>query len=158
MPPIPHSGYATFDIVFSYFEMIAKYDDGFAQVGKSNHYFKSGVFAAFPNLKKPPASANVPGVQRKKASIVEYALDVMYEGIRCGLYHSGMTNGKIIATGEIPQPMALDIQDMVLIINHHLLVPALKAHFLSYINRLRDPSYQNLRQNFEARFDFDTQV
>ena len=31
-PAIKHSGYATLDIVFSYFEMIAKYEDGFAKV------------------------------------------------------------------------------------------------------------------------------
>lgn len=154
--PIPHSGYAALDIVFSYFEMVAKYEDGFAQVGRSNQYFKSGVYAAFPDLKQPPGSANVPGVQGKTVSIVEYALNVMYEGIRCGLYHSGITNGKVVLTGSIQQPMALDPQNMVLIINPHLLVPALKVHFLSYIHRLKDPQNKDLRQKFEARFDFDS--
>jgi len=36
---IRHSGFAVLDIVFSYFEMIAKYEDGFTG-RKSEEYFK----------------------------------------------------------------------------------------------------------------------
>lgn len=44
--PIRHSGYATLDIVFSYFEMIAKYEAGFTG-GESKKYFKQGVYSVF---------------------------------------------------------------------------------------------------------------
>lgn len=158
LPAIPHSGYAVLDIVFSYFEMIAKYDDGFAQIGKSKEYFKQGVFSVFPYLNKYHLQANVPGVQGKVVPIVDYVLDVMYEGVRCGLYHSGVTNGRIILTGGIQKPMALDLQNMVLIINPHLLVPAIKTHFARYVNHLKNPRNVNLRIKFEARFDFDSTV
>ena len=156
--PIPHSGYAAMDIVFSYFEMIAKYEDGFAQKGLSEIYFKRGVFSVFPSLKLARVPANIPGVQGKVVSIIDYVLDIMYEGIRCGLYHSGITNGRVVITGGIQQPIALDLQNMVLIINPHLLVIALKVHFTGFIAGLRDTHNQDLRQKFEARFDFDSPI
>ena len=156
--PIPHSGYATIDIVFSYFEMIAKYEDGFAQIGQSEKYFKSGVYSVFPNLKQHQVPVKIPGVQGKVISVIDYVLDLLYKGVRCGLYHSGITNGRIVITGDISEPMALDLQNMVLIINPHRLIPTLIVHFTSYISRLRDPNNQELRKNFGARFDFDSRV
>ena len=154
--PIPHSGYATLDIIFSYFEMIAKYEAGFAQTGQSENFFKQGVFSVFSTLRQAQLPAIIPGVQGKVASIADYILDVMYEDIRCGLYHSGITNGRVIITGEIQQAMGIDLQKSVLIINPHLLVKALKGHFVGYITGLRNPNNHRMRQNFEARFDFDS--
>ena len=156
--PIPHSGYAVMDIVFSYFEMIAKYEDGFTQKGQSEKYFKLGVYSVFPNMKHHQVPAKIPGGQGKLISVIDYVLDLLYEGIRCGLYHSGITNGQIVITGGIPEPMALDLQNMVLIINSHLLTPKLITHFNDYVNRLRNPNNLDLRHKFEARFDYDTQV
>jgi hypothetical protein len=155
---IPHSGYATLDILFSYFEMIGKYEAGFAQEGKSKYYFKEGVFAVFPQLRQGKISAKPPGVTGIVISMADFFQDIMYEGIRCGLYHAGATSGRVVLTGEIEQPFAIDPQNMLLIVNPHLLVPLLKEHFASYIARLREPSNQILRDNFEVRFDFDNQV
>lgn len=156
--PIPDSGYATMDIIFSYFEMIAKFNDGYTQKGQSEKYFKSGVYSVFPILIQHQVPANIPGVQGKVISVIDYVLDLLYEGVRCGLYHSGFTTGRIVITGGIRDPMALDIQNMILIINPHLLVPKLISHFNSYISLLRDPNNQELRNKFEARFEFDSQV
>jgi hypothetical protein len=157
-PPIQHAGYAALDIVISYFEMIAKYEDGFAKAGKSEDYFKSGVYLVFPEFKQPPPPANVPGIQGKVVSLVELVLDLMYEGIRCGLYHSGITNGRIMLTGEIQTPMAFGLQNQILIVNPHMLVPKLIAHLADYIKRLRDVNNADLRAKFGARFDFDTRA
>jgi hypothetical protein len=154
--PIPGSGFATLDIIFSYFEMIAKYEGGFVDTGQSKNYFKKGFFLVFPALIQAQVPANVPGVQGNIVSLVDYALGVMWEGIRCSLYHSGLPNGRVLLTGEIQQPMGIDPQNMVLIINPHLLIPALRAHFANYVGRLRNPTNQELRQKFEARYDFDT--
>jgi len=154
--PIPHSGYATLDIIFSYFEMIAKYEAGFAKMGQSEKFFKQGVFLVFPALRDPQLLANIPAIHGDVALLVSNTLDVMYEGIRCGLYHSGITNGRVIITGEIQQAMGIDLQKSVLIINPHLLVKALKGHFVGYITGLRNPNNHRKRQNFEARFDFDS--
>lgn len=156
--PIPHSGYAAMDIVFSYFEMISKYEKGYAQIGQSEKHFKLGVYAVFPWMKQHQVQTNIPGVVGQVKSLTDYVLDLLYKGVRCGLYHSGITNGRIVITSGIYEPMALDLQNMVLIINPHLLVPAIMAHFNTFISRIRDPNNRELRKNFETRFDFDTTV
>lgn len=154
--PIPGSGFATLDIIFSYFEMIAKYGSGFAQTGSSKKYFKQGVYSVFPVLHQARIQANIPSIQGDVSSLADYTLGLLYEGIRCGLYHSGITNGRVVLTGEIQEPIAIELQTMVLYVNPHLLVPELKRHFSVYVGCLRDPIQKNLRNNFEARFDFDS--
>jgi len=72
----------------SYFEMIAKYENGYAKTRRSEEHFRLGVYSVFPELRNFQASANVPGVQGNVVSIVDCVLDVLYEGLRCGLYHS----------------------------------------------------------------------
>jgi hypothetical protein len=157
-PPIPHSGYATLDIIFSYFEMIAKYEDGYTQARQSEEYFKAGVYSVFPQMKSYQVQGNIPGVQGKVVSVIDYVLDLMYDGVRCGLYHSGATNGRVELSAGFQAPLVFDSQNIALGINPHLLVPKLRAHFMDYINRLRDPNNSDLRRKFEARFDFDTRV
>ena len=156
--PIPHSGYAALDIVFSYFEMIAKYEDGYLDFGKSKHYFRQGVYSVFPAMRNYQVPAEVPGVQGIVVSLVDYVLDLMYIGVRCGLYHRGSTSGRVVLSEGFRGPLIFDPQNISLGINHRLLVPKLKEHFASYIKRLRDEGNPELRNNFEARFDFDSRV
>ena len=155
---IKHSGYATLDIIVSYFEMIAKYEDGFTG-RKSEEYFKKGVYSVFPGLKDNSHLANTSlSPAGNVVSLIDVVLDLMYEGIRCGLYHSGLTNGKIFLTGEINTPIAFDLQLQMLIVNPHLLVPKLREHLQGYVARLRDENNTDLRAKFEIRYDFDTRV
>ncbi len=141
--PIQHSGFAVLHIVLSYFEMVAKYQDGFMTNGKSEYYFKQGVYSVFPQLKT--------GSSR----IVDSLLDTLYFGARCGLYHGGMTDQRVIITSETAFPMVFDLAELRLKINPHFLVPALKTHLEDYGKQLQDPHNSGLRRNFEKRFDFD---
>jgi hypothetical protein len=153
---IRHSGYATLDIAFSYFEMIAKYEAGFTG-RESEKYFKQGVYSVFPEFKNNSNPAQTPlSPVGNVVFLIDVVLDLMYEGIRCGLYHSGITNGKIFLTREIKTPMAFDLQNQMLIVNPHLLVPKLKAHLRNYVARLRDINNTDLRAKFERRYDYDT--
>ena len=140
---IPHSGYAALAIVLSYFEMIAKYRDGYAQRGRSKHYFNEGVRSVFNRLAK------------YDNAVVDPVLDALYDGGRCGLYHAGMTDSRIMLTGELDSAMGFDPARGMLIINPHLLVPALLANLGAYIDELRNPANEELRTNFETRFDFE---
>ncbi len=147
--PIPDSGFAVLHIVLSYFEMIAKYQDGFEDTGESGHYFKKGVYSVFPQF------------EPESLPIVDSLLDILYSGARCGLYHSGMTDSRIILTGGGDEPIELLVFDpqkrgkVKLRINPHLLVPVLRTHLRDYVEQLRDAHNSTLRQNFEKRFDFE---
>jgi hypothetical protein len=157
-PPIPNSGFAALDIVFSYFEMIAKYEAGFTRTRNSRDYFKLGVSAVFPEYFQPKMPTRGLALQGNVITLFDQVLDTMYEGIRCGLYHSGITNGKVMLTAAIETPLAFDLTSEMLVINPHLLVPRLKTHLGEYVRRLRDVNNLDLRNKFEARYDFDTRV
>ncbi|MDT3700394.1 MAG: mismatch-specific DNA-glycosylase [Thermincola sp.] len=141
--PIEQSGFAVLHIVLSYFEMVAKYQEGFMTNGKSEHFFKKGVYSVFPHLKTV------------SSSMVDNLLNILYFGARCGLYHGGMTDHRIVITSETPYPLILEMSKPQLKINPHLLVPALKMHLWEYGAQLRNPGNEVMRRNFEKRFDFD---
>jgi hypothetical protein len=157
-PPIPDSGYAVLDIVISYFEMIGKYQDGYTGKGQSRKYFNQGFFIVYPPMKNYRRNKTIQDTHGKNIKIVDYLLDILYEGVRCSLYHSGGTSGLVISTSGVDYAITLDAQDKFLMINPHLLVPELINHFVSYIQDLRDLNNTDLRMKFEARFDFDSQV
>jgi hypothetical protein len=133
---IEDSGFAVLDILLSYFEMIAKYKDGYCDVGDSGKYFEKGFNMVFPQFEK-----ECPWLARK-----------MYTNARCGLYHHGMTEEDIILTGSISSPIK-PLADKKIVINPHILVLALREHFGTYIEELRND--KDFRRNFEKRFDYD---
>jgi hypothetical protein len=155
--PIQHAGFATLDILFSYFEIIGKYETGYVDKYESKSHFRQGVYSVFPQLKMP-TPPSVLGVQGIVHTIADEVLDLLYEGVRCGLYHTGITNNRILLTGSVPNPLAFDLQHEMLIINPHLLVPALNTHFASYVAKLRNDENSVLRANFEKRFDYDNSI
>lgn len=155
---IPHSGYATLDIVFSYFELVGKYEAGYADLGRSEDFFKEGVYSIFPALRSDSPDLEAAGVIGDVRPVIDEVLDIMYSGVRCGIYHSGITDGRVVLTSDVRHPLAFDPQSGVLVINPHRLVPALKEHLQGYISRLREEANQDLRNNFESRFDFDTSL
>lgn len=141
---IPHSGFAVLDIVCSYFEMIAKYQDGFTndgKIGTSDKYFRKGFENVFPNL-----SDTSPEIR-------ERILNKLYKDVRCGLYHAGITGPNIELSGDFNFPVAFASQPDIVKINPHRLVPALEQHFQSYIRQLHNHKNEELRKNFETRFD-----
>lgn len=141
--PIPHSGFAVLNIVLSYFEMIAKYQDGFTRNTKSEYYFKRGLYSVFPQLKE------------ESAHLVDNLLNVLYFGCRCGLYHCGMTDQSVVIGADTCFPLVFAHKEQKLKINPHLLIPALKKHLNHYGTQLRDIKNVVLRKNFEKRFDYE---
>jgi hypothetical protein len=124
--------------------MIAKYQDGYVNIKKrrSIRYFKRGMLSVFPELSKEPQK------------IVNDLLDLFYKKVRCGLLHSYHTGDKVIITNEIAGAIGLQ-KNYTLLVNPHLLVPALKQHFKKYVVQLKDIKNTNLRDNFEKKFDSD---
>ena len=142
---IKGSGFAVRHILLNYFEMIAKYIDGYIGEGKSKYYFSEGVKSVFPEL--------IEIDQGLKKNL----LKILYEDGRCGLYHGGMTESQIALSAEFP-PLGIDSKMNVLLINPHKLSQELLIHFNEYINKLKNPNNNDIRENFEKRFDWHRRI
>ena len=146
---IPHSGFAALQIMLSYFEMIAKYEDGFIPTGgnhQAGNYFKRGVRSVFPSL----ATEN--------AASVDDLLSSIWQKVRCGLYHMSQTASGIVLTDGIAEAIRFNTTNKVLVINPHRLPAVLKGHLENYRVRLLDPAEITLRQNFDDRYNYDNPV
>ena len=121
---------------------MSKYKNGFIAVGDSEKYFKLGVTDVFNNLKL----LNI--------NVVNTFLDKLYDYVRCGLYHTGLTEGPVILTGSHPKSLDITNNLQTLVVNPHLLVKDVKKHFDSYITDLRNKNNTDLRLKFERRFDY----
>jgi len=145
----PHAGYSVLDIVLSYFEMIAKYREGF--IGEyrngrlyqnSKEYFKKGVYMVFQKE-----------LAQKDPYIVENFLNTLYSGARNGTYHNGFAGTGILIQGGDSPTMVFSSNIKQVIINPHKLVLVLKYHFMDYITQLKDKNNTELRNSFEKKFD-----
>jgi hypothetical protein len=142
-----HSGFAVLSTILSYFESIAKHEAGYACKGESETYFKEGFKKVFPELDSFPSDA------------VGNLLDALYDWIRCGLYHTSFTQGRVMLTGDIKQPVWADVDQKTkmiigLKVRPDLVVQRVLSHFQGYIARLKNPQNIELRLNFEKRFDW----
>jgi hypothetical protein len=133
-----HSGYGVLHIITSYFEMIAKYLEGFAARGQSEEYFRKGALAVLPET----------------AATSDTVLKHLYEGLRCGLYHGGMTTPRILISWGADHPMLPSADGELLLLNPELLLNRMTAHFSGYVSDLRNTANHDLRTRFEKRFDF----
>lgn len=137
--PIEHSGFAALQVLFSYFEMFGKYEDGYTGEGRSAYYFRRGVIAVWPDFNLD---------DKLSAHITR-----MYKHGRNGLYHNAATGSRIVIWGGFHASLGLG--DNRLTINPHRFVKQLIIHFLGYITKLKNPDNVELRERFERRFDID---
>ena len=133
---IKDSGFAALNVLFSYFEMIAKYKEGYCETGRSGEYFEKGFNMVFPEFEEPHP----------------WLAEKIYTNARCGLYHHGMTEEGIILKGGGLPPIT-PLENEKLIINPHILIKKLKKHFEEYIKELKENT--DFQTNFENRFDSD---
>lgn len=140
-----HAGWAAMIVAFTYFEMIAKTKVGFDCMGKSEKYFWNGVCDVFPALIKFTTTEQ------------EDLKGILYGSIRCGFYHAGMSHGRVIISGDLPDALAYDTARRAVSVNPHLLIPIQQEHFSKYIADLKSPENSELRERFERRFDFINQ-
>jgi hypothetical protein len=138
-----HSGFAVLSIVFSYFEKIGKYENGYADKYESRPYFKKGFYSVFPELEK------------QTPIVADELLNLLYDSCRCGLYHGGITESRIQITWATDFPIQFDGIQKIVIINPKLLIADLQRHLQEYVDKLRNPSNTQLRKNLETRFDYN---
>jgi hypothetical protein len=136
---IPHRHFAQLAIVTSYFEMIAKYKDGYLGESDVSEYFKKGMLYTFPDLS---ASEND-------------VLDAFYNRVRNGLYHFGITRSKVSFINDIPGSFGFQKENGELVISPEKFIEDIAIRFEVFSKELQNPINVELRRNFEARFDHD---
>jgi hypothetical protein len=136
---IQHSGFALLHIVISYFEMIGKYLSGYVGDRGSRSNFKKGVKATFPEI----------GPEE------EVFLNSLYQSVRNGLYHLGMTKINVMLRCDIPGSIGFNSERKILVLSPDRLVEDLDIRFRNYVTELRNPENKEMRKNFESRFDYD---
>ena len=142
LPSMRHSGFAVLMIVFSYFEMIAKLKAGYTKQSASEHYFRCGVIDVFPHVAALPVDGR------------NDLLKILYRSVRCGLYHAGTAQPRLVISGDYSQALVYDEETGKARINPHKLVPHMIGHLSVYVASLGDPANTELRRNFEERFDY----
>jgi hypothetical protein len=137
---LQHAGFGILAIVLSYFEPIGQFLEG--KSGKSDTQFLSGLAAVFPNV-DPAIPAPVYGE--------------LYNQLRCGMFHRGITKSKVIITRSGQNPIEVVYSKPDGAVQRITVVPVLlleesERHLKRYVTELRDPKNVQLRQNFEAWF------
>jgi hypothetical protein len=138
---IPHSDFAILKILISYFEMIAKYYEGYSRNDGSKKYFVKGLKYTFPELNDAP----------------NYILEEFYNNIRNSLYHNGFTNHRVIITNNIDCSFRYDQLNKLIVVCPTNLAFDIKNKFSEYIKELNNLRNIELREKFEARYDFENQ-
>lgn len=141
--PIPHCGYGVLSLTLSYFETIGKHVEGYTDKFESEKHFGIGVRTVFPELSSHPAGD------------VDSLLSALYKGARCGLYHSSQAMPGIYLSGSPAAALTFDPAEKHLLINPHLIPKKLVDHLDGYCDLLRAGTDPRLKQNFEARFDYE---
>jgi hypothetical protein len=136
---IPHAGFAVLLVLVSYFEMVAKFAEGFCKKGESKTHFRKGLRWVFDDK-----------------GFSDEECDLVYWELRNGLYHAGIAGPSVRLSRDFPEPLSCNKSGngVMVDVNPHTLPRKLEAHFVSYVKRLRDPSEVSLRANFEKRFDW----
>ena len=135
----PHAGFAVLSILLNYFEMLAKYLQGYVGLRQSQTHFRIGLLNVFPELI---------GKER--------VISVLYEDARCGMYHEALIGKRIVLTRNYNVPIyVVDENIPVIAIDPHSLTTALINNFNVYIQTLRnsEPNEQ-IQKNFVKRFNF----
>lgn len=141
LKPLQHAGFGILAIVLSYFEPIGQFLEG--KAGKSDRQFLAGLAAVFPSV-DPFIPASVYGE--------------LYNQLRCGMFHRGITKSKVMITRAGQNPIEViyskvDGTVMQITVVPVLLLEESERHLRRYVAELRNPANVQLRQHFEAWFN-----
>jgi hypothetical protein len=128
--PLKEAGYAILSVIVSYFEMIAQFINGEDSKNKSKPFFVQGFRAVYPTT-----------------SLSDVEIQWLYEVVRCGMYHGGMTKSgtrlsRYFSTG-------FTLQGGEVWVNPGRAVEELNTHFAGYVRDLRNPANARERSLFE---------
>jgi hypothetical protein len=131
-------------LLVSYFELIAKYEDGYAKSGLSKHYFVKGCRLVVSRS----------SIRRGSTPLTDQQLDAFYEIVRCGLAH-GATLAQSVWFSGSNYAFAISADAKHLVVNPRRILALLRKDLDGYLHTLTDPSATEVRRTFVARWDFE---
>jgi hypothetical protein len=135
-----HAGFITLLVVLSYIEGHAIFYKGEDSKNHSKEFFRHAFKEIFPLYGDDPR-------------VRDDAIDELYDQMRNGLFHTGITRGKVrlSSTYEIPVNLIIDLATKKCVqidINPRLMLHGIEDHFSHYLMRLRNMDETVLRENF----------
>ena len=125
--------YLALSIGLSYIEGVEQYRQGKnTPDGQAGNWFRAGAKRIF-------------------SSVPDKAIERLWKEVRCGLFHSGFTNGRTYLSHGFSKAIAIEQDDLK--INPALFIKAVASDFSSYVDKLRDSTNADLRQTFENLWD-----
>jgi len=133
---IPHNEFAILKLICSCFEMIGKFCLGYIGDKDSKKHFIRGFKAIYH-----------PCEQR--------AADLFYTYIRNSIYHTGFISPNVLITQEIDKAFGYNENDLIKL-NVRILYRNVRDGFAQLVSDLQNEENSKLRDNFEARFDYES--
>ena len=123
-------------ISISYLEGNQQYREGKISLNDSPNFFKKAIKRIFPEIILNGSNEEI--------------LNIIYNQVRCGLFHDGMTRPSITINGE--HENSISFSNSNIIINPYKFLDKIIRDFENYISELKNPSNKVLRENFRLRF------
>lgn len=141
---------AALSLLFGYFEPCAIYRKGEDSRGQSKTFFRAGFTEV---LRKAPISE----------SLLGRIADMLYDEVRCGLFHEGMMREHIFFGNAGGEPMVTlpridgkiveDGRIQSVLIDPRKFFVVVERHATQYLKSLRNPDSIELRENFKRAVD-----
>jgi len=127
------SDYLALSIALSYIEGVEQYRRGISTPQrKSGEWFKNSAKRIFPTSS-------------------ESAINRLWKECRCGLFHSGFTDGRIYLSHGYDQPIAIVGADLQ--VNPKFFIEAVCNDFTNYVDSLHSKKDAGLMDNFVKLWD-----
>jgi len=127
-----NKGFIVLMICLSYIEGVEQYRQGQSSNGQSRDFFISSMNRIYQN-------------QYSRQDIGD-----LYREARCGLFHNGMVQGRIIINNGFPNSLTFSNGDIE--ISPSKFLRDIRTDFQNYIQELRDINNIQLRNNFDSMF------
>lgn len=126
-----HNGFAVLMICLSYIEGVGQYRQGESSRNNSKNFFVEGLKRICPYLDGD-----------------EHKIEGLYKEARCGLFHNGMVEKRVIINNSFSSSIKFDDDDIK--ISPSKLLNDIKIDFENYLQQLKENG--ELRNNFNRMF------
>lgn len=125
-----NKGFIVLMICLSYLEGVEQYRQGVQSHGNSRNFFVAALERMYPGMHS------------------EYNLKEFYSQARCGLFHSGMVQGKMIINNQFSN--SIEFEGLDIRVSPKKLLEDVENDFNEYLRELRVT--QDLREKFDRMY------